>query len=225
VITLEGVRVVYGRTLALDEIDLTLAEGVVGLFGPNGSGKSTLLKVLAGFLKPSRGDVRAGEIPVRLGNEQWRRVVGYAGHEPGLYGRLTVRENLELFARLYDMSRGVADVVMTELGIADRAEARVDSLSAGLKRRASVARALVHDPRVLLLDEPYANLDEEAADLVSDAVKRWRRPGRVAVIATHGAKRLKAYSDYGVVLRNARVVSHRLRTGPHSSEPVDEATS
>jgi heme ABC exporter ATP-binding subunit CcmA len=222
VINLEGVRVLYGTTVALDAIDLNIGEGIVGLFGPNGSGKSTLLKVVAGFVKPSRGRVRAGDTTIDLGNETWRRVVGYAGHEPGLYGRLTVRENLELFARLYDVDAGIVDDVLARLGVADRAESRVDSLSAGLKRRVSIARALVHDPRVLLLDEPYANLDDDASDMVSAALARWRQPGRVALVATHGARRLKAFSDAGVVLRHARVVSHRIRTGPHSSEPVED---
>jgi heme ABC exporter ATP-binding subunit CcmA len=223
VIRIEDVRVLYGRTLALDGVDLRLVDGVTGLFGPNGSGKSTLLKVVAGFLRPTRGEVRAGELRVDLGNEQWRRVVGYAGHEPGLYGRLTVGENLELFARLYDVPRSSVTGLLEELGIADRASSRVDTLSAGLKRRVSVARALVHDPRVLLLDEPYANLDDDAAEMVSAALRRWRRPGRVALVATHGAKRLKAFADAGIVLRQARVVSHRIRTGPHSSEPIDDA--
>jgi heme exporter protein A len=222
VIRIDDVRVLYGRTLALDGVDLQLVDGVTGLFGPNGSGKSTLLKVVAGFVRPTRGEVRAGDVRVELGNEAWRRLVGYAGHDPGLYGRLTVRENLELFARLYDAPASRAAELLDELDVADRATSRVDALSAGLKRRVSIARALVHDPAVLLLDEPYANLDDDAADRVSSAVQRWRRPGRVALIATHGAKRLKEYSDAGIVLRQARVVSHRLRTGPHSSEPVPD---
>lgn len=220
-IRLDSVSVLYGRTLALDAVDLDLGEGVVGLFGPNGSGKSTLLKVIAGFVRPSRGAVYAGDVPVRLGDETWRRHVGYAGHEPGLYARLSVRENVALFAHLYDAPAARVDGILEQLGIADRAESRVDGLSAGLKRRASVARALVHDPRVLLLDEPYANLDDDAANRVSDTLIEWRRPGRVAVVATHGAKRLKAFADSGVVLKDARVVSHRIRTGPHSSYPVE----
>jgi heme ABC exporter ATP-binding subunit CcmA len=222
VIRLESVRVLYGRTLALDAVDLDLGEGVVGLFGPNGSGKSTLLKVIAGLVRPSAGAVYAEEAPIRLADEAWRRHVGYAGHEPGLYARLSVRENVALFAQLHDTPGARVDAVLEQLGIAERGETRVDRLSAGLKRRVSVARALVHEPRVLLLDEPYANLDEDAANMVSNALVEWRRPGRVAIVATHGAKRLKAFADSGVVLKDARVASHRIRTGPHSSHPVDD---
>jgi heme ABC exporter ATP-binding subunit CcmA len=221
VIVLDDVRVMYGRTLALESISLDLADGITGLFGQNGSGKSTLLKLIAGFVRPSRGSVTAGGTPVRLGDEGWRRVVGYAGHEPGLYGRLTVLENLELFARLYGSARERAVELLDALDVADRRDSRVDSLSAGLKRRVSVARALLHEPRVLLLDEPYANLDDEAAERVSQAVREWRQPGRIALIATHGAKRVKEFADAAIILKQARVVSHRVRTGAFSSEPIE----
>jgi heme ABC exporter ATP-binding subunit CcmA len=220
VIRLEDVRFMYGRTLALDAISLELNEGVVGLFGQNGSGKSTLLKLIAGFVRPTRGTVRAETSVVRLGDEGWRRLVGYAGHEPGLYGRLTVLENLELFAALYDTPAARAVELLEALDVADRAGARVDSLSAGLKRRVSVARALLHDPAVLLLDEPYANLDDDAADRVSTAIQEWRRPGRVALVATHGAKRVKEFADAAIILKQGHVVSYRIRTGAFSSEPA-----
>jgi heme exporter protein A len=223
VIRLEEVRVMYGRTLALESISLDLGEGIVGLFGQNGSGKSTLLKAIAGFVKPSRGSILAGDAPVRLRDEGWRRMVGYAGHEPGLYGRLTVLENLELFGRLYGIGPARAEELLDALGMEERRNSRVDSLSAGLKRRASVARALLHEPAVLLLDEPYANLDDDAADRVSQAVRAWRRPGRVALIATHGAKRVKEFADAAIILKQARVVSYRVRTGAFSSEPVAPA--
>ena len=222
-IELDDVRVMYGRTLALDSISLDLRDGVTGLFGQNGSGKSTLLKVIAGFVRPTHGDVRSGERPVRLGDEEWRRILGYAGHEPGLYGRLTVIENLELFARLYGTSPARAAELLEALDIADRRDSRVDALSAGLKRRVSVARALLHEPSVLLLDEPYANLDDDAADRVSEVVRDWRKPGRIALIATHGAKRVKEFADAAIILKQAHVVSYRVRTGAVSSEPVRPA--
>jgi heme ABC exporter ATP-binding subunit CcmA len=223
VIRFDDVRVLYGRTLALESISLDLVEGVIGLFGQNGSGKSTLLKVIAGFVRPTRGAVLVGDKAVRLGDERWRRLIGYAGHEPGLYGRLTVQENLDLFARLYDVPSNRAGELLERLAVADRAGSRVDSLSAGLKRRVSVARALLHEPTVLLLDEPYANLDDDASERVSEAIRDWRRPGRVALVATHGAKRVKAFADAAIILKQSRVVSYRVRTGAFSSEPVEPA--
>lgn len=208
-IDVQSVSVVFGRTRALDGINLKINEGVTGLFGPNASGKSTLLRALAGLLRPTAGRVTFRDRAISLADEDFRRRVGYVGHEAGLYGRLTVQENLDLFARLHGVPPGRTSEIARRLGIDERAETPVESLSAGLKRRAAVARALIHDPELLLLDEPYANLDDDASELISSAVKDWRSAGRVAVIATHGAKRVRAFADAGIVLQRGRVVSSR----------------
>jgi ABC-type multidrug transport system ATPase subunit len=115
-------------------------------------------------------------------------------------------ENLALFARLHGVAERRVDEVLEELGLARRRDFLVGALSAGLKRRASVARALLHHPDLLLLDEPYANLDDDASDLVSAAVRRWRGPGRAALVATHGAKKVKRFADAGLILRDGRAV-------------------
>lgn len=206
---LDGVEVAFGRTLALHGLTLELFPGVTGLFGPNGSGKSTLLSVLAGLLRPTAGTAEYSGRPVRASDEEWRRRVGYAGHEPGLYPALTVAENLELWAQLFDAPGRRVGEMIERLGLGDRRKTPVRALSAGYKRRASVARALLHEPAVLLLDEPYANLDDDAAAEVSAAVVDWRRPDRIAVVATHGAKKVKAYADAGIILKHGQVVSYR----------------
>ena len=211
-IELNGVRAVYGRTIALDEVTLAIGPGVTGLYGPNGSGKSTLLRVISGLLRPARGDITFDGVTPHPADEAHRRRIGYAGHEAGLYPRLTVRENLALFAALWGASGSNVDRTIARVGLTSRADARVGELSSGLKRRASVARALVHEPSILLLDEPFAGLDDEAADLVTEAIKAWRAPGRTAVLATHGAKRLKSFADAGVVLRRGHVASDRQTT-------------
>ncbi len=210
-IRLDAVTVVYGRTVALRDLTLEVGRGVTGVFGPNASGKSTLLRVLAGLLKPSRGRVTIDGRPLDLAAEPFRRMVGYAGHEPGLYGRLSVLENLELFARLYGVRPARGRSLLEQLGIGDRANTPVAELSAGLKRRAAIARALLHEPKLLLLDEPYANLDDEAADLVSVAVQDWAAPDRIGVLATHGAKRVKAFADAALILKRGVPVSYRQR--------------
>ncbi|CAN5645296.1 ABC transporter ATP-binding protein [soil metagenome] len=204
----EGLSVVFGRTVALDALDLELAPGVTGLFGPNGSGKSTLLRAFAGLLKPTRGRLVWCGRRISAADESFRRSVGYAGHEAGLYGRLSVEENLALFAGLHGASRARPELVCAQVGLDRYRSTPVRDLSAGLKRRAAVARALVHEPDLLLLDEPYANLDEDAADMVSSAIRQWRAPGRVAIIATHGAKNLKRWADAGVILRRGRLAAH-----------------
>ena len=137
-IELEDVRAVYARTIALDHVDLSIGDGITGLYGPNGSGKSTLLRVIAGLHRPARGHVRFDGVPRRMSNESLRRRIGYAGHEAGLYARLSVEENLSLFAALWGAGRDRVPVVLEQVGLRDRGRSRVDELSAGLKKRASV---------------------------------------------------------------------------------------
>jgi heme exporter protein A len=206
-IEVRALDVSFGRTRALRGLDLELSEGVAGLFGPNGSGKSTLLRVLAGLLRPTAGVVRVMGQPVGGRGELGRSRIGFVGHSSGLYGRLSIVENLRLFAKLHGAGGGRVDHVLDSLQLSQRQNTVINDLSAGFKRRAAVGRALVHDPDLLLLDEPYANLDDEAAELVSSAIKEWRAPGRVAVIATHGAKKVKAYADAGVILQHGRLVT------------------
>jgi heme exporter protein A len=206
VIVASSLTVAFGRTIALDGIDLDVPTGITGLFGPNGSGKSTLLRVIAGLQRPTAGSVVIDGHPTSLRHESFRRRIGYVGHSAGLYAHLTVAENLELCAQLYGAPTARAGDVLTDVGLSGRAATYAGDLSAGLKRRASVARALVHDPDVLLLDEPYANLDDEASGMISAAVQAWCTAGKVALIATHGAKKVKAYADGGIILRDGRVV-------------------
>lgn len=210
-ISVDGVTVVFGKTLALDEVTLEIPEGITGVFGPNGSGKSTLLKAIAGLLKPSEGRIAIDGAHAR--DESSRRRIGYAGHGSGLYGRLSLRENLELFGSLYGADRARTNLLIAELGLDEFATRPVADLSAGSKRRAAVARALVHDPEVLLLDEPYANVDEESSDAISAAIAAWKRNGRTALVATHGAKKVKAYADGGIILQRGRLI----RTGRYTS--------
>lgn len=216
-IALHDVRAVYGRTIALDHVTISIGPGIVGLYGPNGSGKSTLLRVIAGLMRPVRGSVSFDGVPRHPVDEALRRRIAYAGHEAGLYGRLTVEENLKLFGQLWGAPLANIEGVLEGVGLSDRSRSRVDELSAGLKRRAAVARAIACDPNILLLDEPFATLDDEAADMVVAAIKTWARPGRCAIIATHGAKRLKSFADASIVLRRGLVASDRKG---ETTEPV-----
>jgi heme ABC exporter ATP-binding subunit CcmA len=204
-IAVENVTIVFGRTLALDEVDIEIGPGITGVFGPTGSGKSTLLKAIAGLLKPTTGRIAIDGSDGKH-DEALRRRVGYAGHGSGLYGRLTLQENLELFATLYGAATTRATQLIADLDLEEFASRPVTDLSAGSKRRAAVARALVHDPEVLLLDEPYANVDDEASQAISDAIASWKGAGKTALVATHGAKKVKAYADGGIILRRGRLI-------------------
>ena len=208
-IAARDVTVTFGRTLALDTVAFEIDAGIVGLFGPNGSGKSTLLRVLAGLLRPDRGHVDFDGTRLDIKSEGARRRIGYVGHNGGLYDRLTVAENVDVWADLHGVARDARADVIERLGLADKRATRAGDLSAGFRRRAAVARALVHDPDLLLLDEPYANLDEDASEVVSSALRAWRTDGKTAVVATHGAKRVRAYADAGLILRNGVLAYQR----------------
>jgi heme exporter protein A len=161
----------YGEREALDDVSLTLGEGqTLVVFGPNGAGKSTLLRVLATLLRPHEGRVEV--LGHSLPGEAWavRGQVGLLGHEPLLYRELSARENLRLHARLHGAPPERVERLLEDLEIADRADEPLRSLSRGTVQRVAIARAVLHDPPLLLLDEPYANLDPAAVELVAPLI-------------------------------------------------------
>src|SRR5467141_2135240 len=180
----EGLRHAFGSVRALDDVSFTLHPGqTLAVFGPNGAGKTTLLKVLAGLIRP-----RAGRARIDGG----RRAVGWIGHQPQLYAQLTVSENLRFWAALYDVSE--PDFLQREAGLMFRLglqpyERRlVRELSRGLVQRVAIARALIHDPRVLLLDEPFTGLDRTAAEAFSGLIAQHAAAGRASVLVTHNVE-------------------------------------
>jgi heme exporter protein A len=178
----EALRHSYGPVWALDGITFSLQPGhTLVIFGPNGAGKTTLLKTLAGLIRPTSGAVQI---------DGGRRAIGWIGHQTHLYSHLTVRENLLFWASLYDVSdrERRADRLMAQLGLADRANQPVLALSRGLAQRATIARALVHEPTVLLLDEPFTGLDLAAAGDFRRLLAEYAAAGRSVVIATHNVE-------------------------------------
>jgi len=177
----------YGERVAVEDLTLEVKAGeVLGLLGPNGAGKTTTVRMLAGLLAPSAGEAYVAGHSVTREPEKVRPRVGVVPENPGLYKRLTVRQNLRFFAELY----GVRDPRRVEealalVGLADRAEEPVATLSKGLRQRLALARALVHDPPVLLLDEPTSGLDPEAAKEVRDLLAELSLAHRAILLCTH----------------------------------------
>lgn len=208
----EGLRHAFGSIRALDDIGFTLPAGrTLAVFGPNGAGKTTLLRALAGLLRPQGGTVHV---------EGGRRAVGWIGHQSHLYGHLTVSENLRFWASLYDVP--AADQRVTEVmrltGLADRAAQPVRSLSRGLTQRAAIARALVHDPSVLLLDEPFTGLDLAAAAEFRRLLADLAATGRAVVIATHNVEEgAELATDLAFQLRGRFV-----ETGPRAGRTAPQ---
>ena len=174
----EGLRHSFGSVRALDDVSFSVQPGhTLAVFGPNGAGKTTLLKVLAGLIQPQRG---------RAHVEGGRRAIGWIGHHAQLYGQLTVRENLRFWGSLYDVQP--SRDLLTRLGLDEHADRPVRALSRGLVQRVAIARALVHDPAVLLLDEPFTGLDRTAAEALGRLLAQHAAAGRATVLVTHNVE-------------------------------------
>jgi heme exporter protein A len=175
------------------------------VLGPNGAGKTTLLKVLATLLRPHAGSVRVlgSELPA----EAWkvRGRVGYLGHEPLLYKSMTARENLAFNARLHGVGDERVDELLDAVGLARRADDRIEEFSRGMRQRLAAARAVLHDPPLLLLDEPLSALDRNAVELLEPLIGR--ASGRTRVLVTHDLERGQAEADRVLALRAGKPVA------------------
>ena len=210
-IELHGLRRDFGERTALAGVSLELSAGETLLvLGPNGAGKTTLLRILATLLRPSGG--AATVLGCELPSEAWklRGQIGVLGHEPLLYRDLTGRENLRFNARLHNIDAGPAedriDVLLESIGMDRRANERVDNLSAGMRQRLAIARCVLHDPRLLLLDEPDAHLDAEGQALARDLIGRGRT--RTRILVSHDPERTLPESDRVLVLERGGRVAH-----------------
>jgi heme exporter protein A len=204
-IELERLERRYGERVALGGVSVRVEEGqTLAVLGGNGAGKTTLLRVLAGLLRPHGGTARV--LGAALPEERWRlpAQVGYVGHEPLLYRELTGRENLRYHADLHGVPHSRLAPVLTELSIDERADEPVRDLSRGLVQRFAIARAVLHDPPLLLLDEPRANLDPSAAELAEPLIGR--SSGRTRVLVSHDMKGALGESDVALGLKNGRPV-------------------
>ena len=194
----------FGSRAAVQSIEFSLGRGAcLALFGPNGAGKTTLLRLLAGLLRPTAGDVLLGGVPVR-GDAATRGRVGLISHQSMLYAPLTARENVEFFSRLYGLAdpRAAAGHALETMGVLDRANVAVRTLSRGLQQRVSIARAIVHEPELLLLDEPYSGLDESGAASLTAVLRSLRSRGATLVVVTHNVGEGLVLATHAAIMRD-----------------------
>jgi heme exporter protein A len=202
-IALEAVERRFGERVALRDVSVRVDEGqTLVVFGPNGAGKTTLLRVLAGLLRPHSGT--ATVLDASLPDEAWklRGKVGYVAHEPILYRDLTPRQNLRFHARLHEVAANRIDAVLDAVGMADRADDELGELSRGMVQRIAAARAVLHDPPLLLLDEPWAGLDPGAVELLDPVIGR--SSGKTRVVVTHNVAAGQAEADLTLGLKAGR---------------------
>ena len=220
-VVLAGLRRDYDERPVLRGVSLELPRGrTLCVIGPNGAGKSTLLRILATLLRPTAGEVEV--LGATLPRRAWaaRGRIGYLGHQPLLYRELSVRENLEFNARLHGVERAEerVDGLLERAGLLRRATEPVRNLSAGMLQRTAICRVLVHDPELLLLDEPRSHLDLGAAAVVDELLGP--APGRSRVLVTHDVEGGLAEADLALALRADGSVAH---AGPAARLAVTEA--
>lgn len=211
----------FGKRSGLRGIDLDVKRGeFLAVVGPNGAGKTTLMRILATLSRPTEGRVVVGGYDLARQPAAARRLIGFVSHQPLLYDELTAGENLYFFARLYGLSGAEAHVsaTLSWMGLAARRDDLVRSFSRGMKQRLAIARALLHDPPVLLLDEPHTGLDDEALKALRKVLVVLRHRGRTAVMTSHNVDRVVGLAERVAVLVEGRIVDEM------NTLDVDEAT-
>jgi heme exporter protein A len=202
-----GVSRTFGRRRAVDGVDLSLRPGdCVALFGPNGAGKTTLLRMVAGLLRPTRGTVHVEGKSVR-DDAAARAHIGLISHQSMLYRALTAVENVEFAAKLYGVQnpREAALRALDRMRILDRAETPVRSLSRGLQQRVSIARAIAHEPSVVLLDEPYTGLDAVGGAALTDMLHLLRGAGAALLLVTHNIDEGLEVASHAAIMLAGRI--------------------
>ncbi len=210
-LTLTGVRKAFGSTVAVDGLSLAVHPGeVFGFLGPNGAGKTTTISIAVGLLSPDAGTVDLGGLGSPL-HPHVRARIGVAPQALALYDGLSARENLEFFGRIHGVARADrrrrTDELLDLVGLSERADDRVGGYSGGMKRRVNLAAALMHDPPLVLLDEPTAGVDPQSRNAILDIVRALRERGRTIVYTTHYMEEAQRLCDRVAVIDHGRLLA------------------
>jgi ABC-type multidrug transport system ATPase subunit len=207
-ISVEDVSRTFGRRRALTRVTFRARGGaILGLLGPNGAGKSTMLAILATLMRPTSGRIRFGSIDPAQSGGLLRGRIGVLGHDLFLYPELTARENLAFFAGLHNLpdAGSAARLALRRAGLEDRADDPVGSFSRGMRQRVALERALIHAPRLVLLDEPFTGLDDASARALVARLIELRDAGTIVIVATHDLDLAEGLLDQVLFLRDGRV--------------------
>lgn len=215
VIKVHGLTKVFGSNYALRGIDFVVNKGeFLTIFGPNGAGKTTLIRILSTITKASSGDVSIGGFSLAKEPEKIRSQIGVIAHQTFLYEDLTAEENLRFYGKLYDVPDLNAKIenIISEVGLQLRRKDRVRTFSRGMQQRLSIARAMLHDPSLLLLDEPYTGLDQHASEMLSGWLKRLSSSERTTLMVTHDLERGIDMADRVAILSSGRLVFEKQKS-------------
>ena len=197
----------FGAEMALEGVDLVLDSGEhIAVLGDNGAGKTTLLRILATALRPTAGRLSIAGLDAVRERRRLRHYLGYVAHAPGLYPALSAAENLQFFSDLQDVDRRRVDEALDVVGLMSVAHRRADQLSRGMQQRLAIGRAILHEPRLLILDEPDASLGPDAAELLTRVIS-----DKTVVLATHDHALANKLCQRSLVLRHGRSVGTATR--------------
>ena len=209
-IKLQSVRKMYGKFVAVDNIDLDIKDGeILGIIGHNGAGKTTTIKMIVGLMSPTSGTVDVMGVNMAGNNTEIKRNIGYLPEESPLYENMTVRQYLSFFAELYNIPSPVAaqriDTILDSLKLSERDKYTGD-LSKGMKRKVAIARTILHDPQLLVLDEPSSGLDPLTSFFIIDYLKTLKKQGKTIILSAHNLHHVEYVCDRVAIMKNGRIL-------------------
>src|SRR5436309_3513710 len=208
----QHLRKSFGSVVAVDDVSFTLRKGeLVGLLGPNGAGKTTIVSMIAALVTPERGDVLIDGKRLAGDTDPAKRRIGLVPQDIALYEELSARENLRFFGSLYDLTGGALEQAMIStlalVGLADRARDAVKNFSGGMKRRLNLAAGLLHDPDILLLDEPTVGVDPQSRNAIFENLELLKNRGKALLYTTHYMEEAERLADRIVVIDHGRAIA------------------
>ncbi|MEZ5333843.1 MAG: ABC transporter ATP-binding protein [Methanolobus sp.] len=223
IISIKGLSKIFGHRRALSNIDLDIEKGeFVAVFGPNGAGKTTLLKIMSTIIEPTKGNVLVNGIDAKKNPEKIRSIIGAISHETYLYDELTARENLVFFARMYGLEKDIiddrVDEILKSVNLLKRADERAGSFSRGMKQRLSIARSMLHQPEILLMDEPYTGLDQHAAANFERVLMDTGSSDVTRIMITHNIERAFELCDRMLIMDRGEIRFDKARKDVESVE-------